>query len=206
MPDPVYLGLVPTIDVTVAYDAGQLLAGHVRGIGGSYVVVAEVRASNGWHRTFTLQAETTFTGRSFATTAELPLALYLQLIDDLERLINASSGPYSITVSTVVTLSGQVPGGVIAKGFSPSLSFDLSASQLRLHDPRQPAIARDRPTVEMHAQVDAVLPEPKANPRPDRCGALTHRSTVPLWVPSTPTTGRCFFCFPPRSFSHTPYE
>ncbi len=134
MPDPIFLSLVPAVDVTVRYDVGQLLARHAQVIGGSYAVVADLRGANGWERSFTLQDETTFTGRSFTTTAELPLAGYLQVINDLERLTNASSAPYNITVKTVVTLSGQVPGGVVAAEFSPSLSFDVTQSQLRLHD------------------------------------------------------------------------
>jgi signal peptidase I len=141
MPDPVFLSLVPAIDVTVRYDAGRPLAARVPGIGGSHAVVADLRGSNGWHRRFTLQAETTFTGRSFSVTAELPLGHYLQLIEDVEQLTKASSGPYSITVSAVVMLGGQVPGGVVAGDFSPSLTFDLTPSQLRLHDQVPPGAA-----------------------------------------------------------------
>ena len=59
--------------------------------------------------------------------------------------------------------------------------------RLRLYDPGQPAITADLSAVELHPEIDVVLPEPEADACPHRCGTLTHRSTVPMWVPSTPT-------------------
>ena len=135
MPDPVFLRLVPVLEVHITYDAGTLLASRAQGIGGSRVVYADVIGSNGWQRRFSLQPAAAFTGPSFETTAELPLSSYVQLIADLDRLTGTSSGPYTFTVTTVVTLGDRVrEAGIAAQAFSPSLSFAVGGSELHLQD------------------------------------------------------------------------
>src|SRR4249920_3748298 len=57
LPDPVFLRLVPALDLDIGYHAGQVLAGRGQGLGGSYAVFADLHGGNNWARRFTLQPE-----------------------------------------------------------------------------------------------------------------------------------------------------
>src|SRR5262249_11692726 len=52
LPDPVFVRLVTALDLTIGYDAGQVLAAGGQGLAGSYAVYADLQAGSGWRRRF----------------------------------------------------------------------------------------------------------------------------------------------------------
>jgi hypothetical protein len=133
--DPVFLRLIPRIDVRIAYRAGPDAAN----LRGTRRVTAELRSANGWHRGFELLAREEFTGGRFDASASLDLARVRALIAGLESASGLDDGRYTLSVRNEIALAGRRsgPAGVaggdqVRESFFPELTFAYDHQYLQL--------------------------------------------------------------------------
>jgi hypothetical protein len=133
--DPVFLRLVPTMDVQIVYRVGPGAAS----LGGTRRVTAELRSANGWHRGFELLPRERFTGGGFEAIASLDLTHVQALVAGLEKASGLDNGRYTLSVRNEVALAGSISGraGIsesvqVRDSFFPELTFRYDHVQLRL--------------------------------------------------------------------------
>jgi hypothetical protein len=144
--DPVFLRLVPTMDVQIGYRAtvdfpvsgtGSNGTGlKDAGLSGTRRVTAELRSPNGWHRGFELLPRAEFSGGGFAAVASIDLARVRALVTGVERATGISDSRFTLSVRSEIALTGTIPGArggtAIRDSFFPELTFDYDAKQLQL--------------------------------------------------------------------------
>ncbi len=167
LPDPIFLRLVPALDVSIDYQGAQPDAAtatpRAAVVAGSYTMSAQLRGGNGWRRLFPLTAPTSFRGDNFSAKAVLPLRDLSQAVSDLQRLTGVPGGPYTVVVTTQIDLEQTEAGRSSTEEFAPELTFELDPNQLRL---------RDKPS-----QDDTFIAATKLGP-------MVAARAPPDWVPS----------------------
>ncbi|HST85866.1 MAG TPA: hypothetical protein VLL08_29280, partial [Kineosporiaceae bacterium] len=141
--DPVFLRLVPGLEVRIAYRAklsdpaadGVKLDG-ADGLTGTRRVTAELRSANGWHRGFELLPRSKFIRGGFDAVARLDLQRVRSLITDLETTTGIADAAYTVSIRTEVALKGTVNGrstGIpVRVSLFPELTFSYDGMQLQL--------------------------------------------------------------------------
>lgn len=135
--DPVFLRLVPTMDVAIAYRA-ELVGKPLdsTGLSGTRRVTAELRSTNGWHRGFELLPRTDFTGGGFNAVAPIDLKHVRALVTGVKKVTGVDGGTFTLSVRSEIALTGMIPGrstGTAVRGsFFPELTFAYDGKQLQL--------------------------------------------------------------------------
>jgi hypothetical protein len=155
--DPVFLRLVPTLNVRIHYRAGAGASpgagtrSSISGLGGSGLggaglggsglggtrrVTAELRSSNGWHRGFELVPRARFTGGGFDASAPLDLARVRALVKGVTKATGVSNASFTLSVRSEIALNGTIAGHprgtAVRESFFPELTFRYEAKQLQL--------------------------------------------------------------------------
>ncbi len=163
--DPVFLRLVPTMDVRIAYQATLARAADthlsLERLSGTRRVTAELRSANGWHRGFELVPRTAFTGGSFATVAPLDLKQVRALVTRVERTTGIDDAAYTVSIRSEIALAGTISGSTSGSGrsadtpvrasFFPELTFAYDGKQVQLVE------AADAATEVVRSKITAVL-------------------------------------------------
>jgi hypothetical protein len=128
--DPIFLKLVDTVDVKVAYRLDT--AARAR-LAGTQEVRVRLTGPSGWSRTLRLAPETAFSGTEATATVTLDLARLQDLIRRVAAATGTSPGvPFTVTVLPVVRVKGTVGGAALRTSYAPTLSFQLDPLQLRV--------------------------------------------------------------------------
>lgn len=125
---PVFLRLLQSLDVRFAY---RLHAEAPRMMGGTVALLAEVADAGGWRHTVALAAPKEFDGDEVELRATLDVAHLQAVIAEVETLTGVRQATYRVAVIANVRVTGTVAGQALNNEFSPRLSFQLDALQLR---------------------------------------------------------------------------
>lgn len=127
--DPVYLALVPALDVAASY---RVTTSGESALGGTRSMAAVLATQDGWTRTVPLAPPGPFHGDTFDVPAHLDLAEFARMIHDVESATQVPIGGYTLTVRADVHLSGAVAGGPVDERFAPALVFTVDDHVARL--------------------------------------------------------------------------
>jgi len=127
--EPIYRKLVSQVQVGFSYRA---TTDQPHQLAGSYRLVAEISANDGWKRAIELQPATTFAGDSFTASGTLDLATMQALIDEMERQTNVERQLYTLALVPQVSVSGTVAGQAMQDTFAPRLKFEVDALELQV--------------------------------------------------------------------------
>jgi signal peptidase I len=126
--DPVFLRLVHTVDVRLAYRF-QSAAQH--SVEGTASLDARIEASNGWRTTIQLQRPRRFAGDGAVLAGTLGVRSLPALLRRLETSTDVS-GSYTLTIVPHIRVQGTVAGVPLNVPFAPApLSFTLNAGELQ---------------------------------------------------------------------------
>lgn len=125
--DPVFLRLVPTLQVSADYTFSSPSAAALTG---SATMVADLALANGWHRTVPLAAARSFTGTTVHLSAALTPATLLALAAKVAAQTGVPAGSYTVSVGPDVQIAGRLSQHPVSATFSPRSSFTLDALQL----------------------------------------------------------------------------
>jgi signal peptidase I len=101
---------------------------------GTYRLVAQLGAANGWKRTVVLYPETAFDGSGFDASGKLDLSELRALIDDFERQTGVQRQQYTLAIAPAVRLDGALAGQELHDTFAPRLLFRVDPQQIQLSD------------------------------------------------------------------------
>lgn len=118
-----------TVTVTFAY---RLEAAAPFEGGGTYRLLAEVAAPNGWKRAFPLQDEGRFSGSAFQTQADLNVCLLEDLLRQTEAITGVQPFQYTLTLHPQVQVLGALGGQPLQVAFDPPLPFTVEKQQIYL--------------------------------------------------------------------------
>lgn len=127
--DPVYLALVPALDIAVSY---RLTTSAVAALRGTRSVRAVLATTDGWSRTVSLVPAARFRGNAFAVTAHLDLADLARMIHDVQATTGVPIGACTLTVRVDVHLAGAVAGQPVDQRMAPVLAFSADDYLMRL--------------------------------------------------------------------------
>jgi len=127
--DPVYLALVPALDVAASYRVTTSATAALRG---TRSVDAVVGTQDGWTRTVSLVPPGPFHGGAFDVTAHLDLAEFARVIRDVQAATQVPIGGYTLTVRVDVRLAGAVAGQPVDQWVAAALAFSVDDRVARL--------------------------------------------------------------------------
>ncbi|HEX9370852.1 MAG TPA: DUF5305 family protein [Roseiflexaceae bacterium] len=99
---------------------------------GTYRLVAEVGAPNGWKRTIELQPTTAFSGGAFTASGVLDLAKVRALVDRFEQQTGLERQQYTLAIVPEVSIDGTLAGQALKDEYAPRLEFRLDQTQMQL--------------------------------------------------------------------------
>jgi signal peptidase I len=148
--DPVYLALVPALDVAASYRVTTSAAVALRG---TRSVDAVLSTPDGWSRTVPLVPAGPFRGNAFDVTAHLDLTEFARVIRDVAAATHVPIGGYTLTVRLGVHLAGAVAGQTVDQRISPALAFSVDDHLVRLTQSQSgtPATGEPQPSDESAA-------------------------------------------------------
>jgi signal peptidase I len=129
---PIFLAVAPVVKVDFAYRFVSALPATLTGRAG---LVAVLTSSDGWTKTLSVGARTSFSG----TQAQLTGTLNLTAIEKLLASIAAQTGTgagvsYTLALEPTVQFSGLLGGSYLLGGsFNPPLSFSLAGNEAQLY-------------------------------------------------------------------------
>ena len=126
--EPIFRKLMNQLQLRFSYTAS---ADEPHQLAGSYRMLAEISAADGWKRSVELLPTSQFTGEHFATQARLNLDDIQALIDAMEQQTGLIHQHYTLALVPEVTLSGTLGGQALHDTFAPRLEFQLSALELQ---------------------------------------------------------------------------
>lgn len=130
--EPVFRRLASLVNVSFDYSLSTQAPFTA---GGTYRLVAELRQSDGWQRTFDLTPNTPFTGAKFHAEGVLNLDMFQGVVSSLEAATGvAKDQQYNLDVVANVSTKGIIAGKPIEENFRPRLPFDLDPIKLSIHD------------------------------------------------------------------------
>ncbi|MBI2169049.1 MAG: signal peptidase I [Actinobacteria bacterium] len=129
--DPIYRALVGRFDVSFAYtfraEGEAVLVGTGR-------LDAELGNDFGWQRSFSLQGQTAFRGKTATVTGTVDSASLAALTKALETETGTTPGKYRLKVRPVIEIEGTLAGEPVEERFAPELSLHVDDSMIRLDD------------------------------------------------------------------------
>ncbi len=126
--EPIFRKLMNQLQLRFSYTAS---ADEPHQLAGSYRMLAEISAADGWKRSVELLPTSQFTGEHFANQARLNLDDIQALIDAMEQQTGLIHQHYTLAIVPEVTLSGTLGGQALHDTFAPRLEFQLSALELQ---------------------------------------------------------------------------
>jgi signal peptidase I len=121
--EPIFPKLTCSLNVGFVYN---LAGGRFQEISGSQQLNAYViNEQSGWQRTIPLQAETTFSGDSYSTSAALDLCQVQALVDSVEQETGYHPGTYTLAIIPHVAINANAAGQVLSDSFEPKLIFNF---------------------------------------------------------------------------------
>ncbi|HVL32185.1 MAG TPA: signal peptidase I [Actinomycetota bacterium] len=126
--DPVYLQLVPSLDVSFTY---RFRSQAEHSVEQSTRFVAEVSDDSGWKRTFAIQETRIAAGDESVLRGRLNLAKIWRTIGDVQRLTGVRAGSYALALVPTVRVTGTVAGVRVDDEFAPRFAMQLDALLLR---------------------------------------------------------------------------
>jgi signal peptidase I len=127
--DPLFPQL--TSEATFNFDY-QLVADAPADLHGSYRLLAEVSAANGWQRTIEIQPATAFSGDGFAASGVLHFAQVRALIDGFEHQTGLEHQQYTLAIVPDLAVEGTLAGQSLQDTFAPRMQFRLDQTLLQL--------------------------------------------------------------------------
>ncbi|MEX2252897.1 MAG: hypothetical protein WD649_01985, partial [Thermoleophilaceae bacterium] len=158
--DPVYLRLVPALDIEFAY---TFTSPMTRAASGTVALAAEIADGTGWTHRVQIQRPTPFDGERADATGRLVVADLQAMLTEVRAATGVQGGTPTITVLPDIRVDATVAGAPVSDRFRPRLQFQLDPLQLRL--PASPATSDG-------TSADDVL-------RPHREGTITRPGTAP---------------------------
>ena len=110
----------------------RLEAGRPADLRGSYRLVAEIAAINGWRRTIVLRPATTFSGSAFTANGVLELANVQALMSRFEQQTGLEHQQYTLAIVPELAVEGTLAGHALHDKFAPRLEFRLDQTQMQL--------------------------------------------------------------------------
>ncbi|HEX9438090.1 MAG TPA: signal peptidase I, partial [Roseiflexaceae bacterium] len=127
--DPLFPQL--TNEATFNFDY-QLVADAPSDLHGSYRLLAEVSAANGWQRTVEIRPATAFSGPAFAAGGVLHFAQLRALTDRFEQQTGLLRQQYTLAIVPELAIEGTLAGQALHDTFAPRMEFRLDQTQLQL--------------------------------------------------------------------------
>ena len=138
--DPVFVAATSRLDVTFGYQrsAGQLA--------GSVALVAEVKSTTGWRRSFVLAPAQALPGDDMTIAGSLDLRRIRTVLDRLEARTGVIGAPYDVRVRAVVRLLGQMDGTNVHATWRPDYRFLLDATTMKPAEQQRATVTRTQET------------------------------------------------------------
>ena len=136
--DPVYLRLIPALDIEFTY---TFTSSTTRAASGTVALAAEIADGTGWTHRVQLQRPTPFNGERADATGRLVVADLQALLAEVHAATGVQGGTPTITVLPDIRVDATVAGAPVSDRFRPRLQFQLDPLQLRL--PAPPATSDD---------------------------------------------------------------
>ncbi len=128
--EPIFRALVREVPFEFRYSA---TAEQAHQWGGSYRLLAELSANDGWKRTLELQPRTSFSGDQFAARGTLGLAEIKTLTDQIEAQTGIKHEYYTVAIVPQIELAGTLAGQPLRDtSFAPRLRFRLDDLELQV--------------------------------------------------------------------------
>jgi signal peptidase I len=117
--------LFPNLNCLVKMQFKYLLLGNqLQGLAGTHQLTAIILDDqSGWQRTIPLESRTSFAGNNFTTAASLDLCNIETTVAAMEKATNLHPSSYSLTITPLVTITGQIAGRKLQSSFGPQLLF-----------------------------------------------------------------------------------
>jgi hypothetical protein len=127
--DPIFLKLVHRVRVKAHY---RLAATAPQRLGGTMEVLLHISSPTGWNRTIQLARPKRFTGDYAAGAVTLDVPALQSLIRKVEKLTGGTPGSaYNLSITPRVHVTGTLASQPLTSDYSPALSLQLDALQLR---------------------------------------------------------------------------
>jgi hypothetical protein len=127
--EPLFRKLASALSADFRYRLESEQPGELRG---TYRLVAELGALNGWKRTIELQPQQIFSGHSFIAYGVLDLAQVQALIEHLEQQTAMQRQQYILAIVPEVHVEGTLAGQALRDEFAPRLEFRVDELQIQL--------------------------------------------------------------------------
>lgn len=128
--EPIFRALVREVPFEFNYSASTELSHQW---GGSYRLLAELGANDGWKRTLELQPRTNFSGDQFAARGTLDLAGIKTLTDQIEEQTGIKHEYYTVAIVPQIELAGTLAGQPLRDtSFAPRLRFRLNDLEMQI--------------------------------------------------------------------------
>lgn len=126
--DPVFLRLVPRLDVGFEYRLDTLMPSA---FAGTAALEARIRDdASGWTRTVEISPPVSFEGRAHLVTGVLDLAAVRALVGRVQSATFVNPGSYTLSLIARIRVRGRIAGREISDTFAPELPFRLDALTL----------------------------------------------------------------------------
>src|SRR5207302_5787385 len=120
--DPIFLRLVPRLDVS--FDYSFTTTGR-HSVGGTATMRVELAATSGWTGSLPTATATTFEGDHARLGSSLDPAQIRAIIAQVETATGVPGGTYSVRIIPDVRVAGTLAGQPVTDQFSSSLAFRL---------------------------------------------------------------------------------
>jgi signal peptidase I len=127
--EPVFLRLVDELDVGFDY---TLEAGEPSKIHGSARLTAELSDGSGWVYRFDLSEDQPVTVDENLIRGTLDLDRIATVMEDVQKLTQASGPVYTLKVIPLIHVTGTVAGRPVDDTFRPELPFQFEGARMRL--------------------------------------------------------------------------
>jgi len=144
-PEPLYRQLVDELAVRFSYELAAGADAALTAIFGTYQLLAEVTADDGWTRTYELQSSTDFTAAHFDTATSLDLSAIEQDLAAVAEITGVASSRHVIRVVARVEAAGQLEGLPFSTEYEHWAQFRLGPLELQFDgSPDTLELAQDR--------------------------------------------------------------
>jgi signal peptidase I len=128
--EPIFPKLTCFLNVGLVY---TMTGGGSQQIVGSHQLYARVLdEKSGWQRTIPLEAETSFSGNSYASRADLDLCRIEEMVASVEEQTGLHPSIYTLQVIAQTTITGSIDGQPVVDSLTPSLLFKFDEVHFHL--------------------------------------------------------------------------
>ena len=131
--DPVYLRLVPGIDLAFSYRIESRTP--VSDVSGTVSLTAVLADATGWQHKVTLQKATPFLFGQVMAKGRLDITRLQELLEQMRSDTGVQGGSATVTIAADVSSVATIGDSNVTRQFRPTLTFALEPLQLRLRQP-----------------------------------------------------------------------